>query len=194
MGKIKSAYETALERLKQRGEVPRREIDRMESVPVGKALAANFLKQKDYNILAEIGRHPENIREFFIEGARETFLNNILLPADSSTMETNKRAMEGLLQITNDKRRIGEVFSQLEYLFHYYEQSLAQAYSQFKESYAAKIGAVLEQRIGTRMKVDPEKQPGFREEWMKYQSRLNSQYEGLLAEQKENLRKVITGH
>ena len=190
MGKVKSAYEIALERFKQRGEAPQREIDRMENVPVGKALAAIFLKQKDYNILAEIDKHPENVREYLIEGARETFLNNISLPADSSTLETNKRAMEGLFQIKNDKRGVGEIFSQLEYLFHYYEQSLTQAYSQFKESYAAKISAALEQRIGTRMKVDPEKQPGFREEWMKYLSRLNSQYEGLLAEQKEKLRRI----
>jgi len=190
LGKVKSAYEMALERLKQRGEVPQREIDRMENVPAGKALAANFLREKESNILAEIGKQPENIREFLLEGAREAFLNNISLPTDSSTLETNKRAMEGLLQITNDKRGVGEIFSQLEYLFHYYEQSLTQAYSQFKESYAAKIGAALEQRIGTKVKVDPEKQPGFREEWMKYQSRLNSQYEGLLAEQKEKLFRI----
>lgn len=190
MDKIKSAYEMALERIKQRKEVPQSEIDRMEHMPVGKALAANFLREKGYDLLAEFAKYPENIKEYLIEGAQETFLNNISLPADKSTLETNKRAMEGLYQIKKNKRAVGEVFSQLEYLFQYYEQSLAQTYSQFKETFAAKISAALEKRIGTRLKIDPEKQPGFREEWMKYLSRLNSQYEGILAEQKEKLRKI----
>lgn len=87
-----------------------------------------------------------------------------------------------------------EVFSQMEYLFQYYEQALAQAYSQFKENFAAKINSTvksLEKRAGAKLKVDPEKQPSFREKWIKVLGRLNGQYEIILEEQKEKLRKII---
>jgi len=193
MDKIKSAYDMALERFMQRKEVPRSEIDRLEYMPVGSAMAASFLREKDYDILVEIGKHPVNIKKYIIEGIQETFLNNILLPKDRSSRETNKRAMEGLYLIKEDKQALGEVFDQLEHLFRYYEQALAQTYSQFKDDYSAKISATVRsigKMTGGRLKVDPEKQPGFREEWMKLLGRLNGQYTGILEEQKDKLRKM----
>ncbi len=190
---IKSAYETAMERFSQRKEVPRSEIEKMENISLGKTIAAKFLRENNYDILAEINKHPDNIKEYLAEGAQETFLGNISLPTEKPDLDTNKIAMEGLLAIKKNKPAVVEIFSQLEHLFVYYDQTLAQAYSQFKDSYAAKISdtvKTLEKRAGTKLKIDIEKQPGFREEWIKYLSRLNSQYEGILAEQKDKLRQI----
>ncbi len=190
---IKSAYETAMERFKQRKEVTRSENEKMENVPLGKTMAAKFLRENNCDILAEIDKHPDNIKEYLIEGAQETFLGNISLPTEKTDLDTNKMAMEGLLAIKKNKPAVVEIFSQLEHLFKYYEQAVAQTFSQFKDSYAAKISSTvktLEERAGTKLKIDLEKQPGFREEWMKFVSRLNSQYEGILAEQKEKLRQI----
>ncbi|MCG9967023.1 hypothetical protein L9W92_02990 [Pelotomaculum terephthalicicum JT] len=189
MDKIKSAYEMAMERFQQRKEVPRPEIDRLEYLPVGRAIAANYLKEINYDIFAEIGKHSDNYKKYIIEGMQETFLNNILPPADKSSREKNKKAMEGLLLIKEDKRAVGEVFGRLEHLFKYYEQALAQAYSRFKDDYGAKIKAAVGKMTGGKVNIDPEKQPGFREEWMKALSRLNDQYISVLGEQKDLLRK-----
>lgn len=193
MDRIKSAYEMALERFKQRKEVPQSEIDRMEYVPVGKALAANFLREKNYDITAEINKYPNDIKVYLIEGAQETFLSNISLPIEISTMKTNKRAIEGLVKIKKNKQAVKEVCNQLEHLFRYYGQAMAQTYSQFKDNFTSRINEtvnLMEKRTGTKIKVDPEKQPGFREEWMKFCGRLNRQYEGILTEQKEKLRNI----
>jgi len=193
LDKIKSAYERALERFNQRKEVPQAEIDRLEYMPVGKAMAAKYLREKDYDLVAEIKKYPDNVKKYIIEGIQETFFNNILPPMDKYTRETNKRAMEGILLLKKDKRAVGEVFGQMEYLFKYYEQAMVQTYSQFKESFAQKIQATLrsmEKMVGGKLKINPEKQPGFREEWMKVLSRLNSQYADILGEQKDKLRKI----
>jgi hypothetical protein len=81
----------------------------------------------------------------------------------------------------------------MEHLFNYYEKTIEQAYSQFRDSFSARMAASMksiEQKVGSKIKIDPEKQPGFREEWMRAVSSLNDQYNNLLAEQKEKMKKI----
>jgi len=180
-----------MERFKQRKEIPQSEIDRMEFIPKGQALAAKYLKENDFDLLSEAGKHPEEMRYYIIEGAQETFLSNILMPADKAALEANKKAMDGLLLIKSNKTGLKEALGQLENLFQYYEKTMEQAFGQFKERFAAKMDASLktiEKRMGKKIKVDPEKQPGFREEWMMAVSGINGQYEQLLREQKDKIR------
>lgn len=193
MDKIRSAYEMAMERFKQRKEVPRGEIDRMEHIPIGKAIAAKYLREKDYDIFSEANKYSENMRGYILEGAQETILSNILLPLDKATYETNKKAMEGILQIKKNRQAASEILGQIEHLFRYYESSVEQAYSRFKEMYTAKLSSSLQslgKRVGAKIKIDPEKQPGFREEWLKAIGSLSVQYEQLLGEQKGKLRNI----
>jgi hypothetical protein len=193
MDRIKSAYEMAMERFSKRKEVTRSEIDRMEYEPMGNAAAAAFLKNREYDLKSEIERHPEPYRGYVAGGIQKTLLHNIMLPADQSLKETNRRAMEGLLAVKKNRRALEELFSQLEHLFNYYEKALAQTYSQFKEHFTEKINAqvkLIEKRSGTKLKVNPEIQPGFQEEWMKIRSQLNQHYEKVLKEQKEKLLQI----
>ena len=117
MDRIKSAYEMAMERFSKRKEVPRSEIDRMEYEPMGNAAAAAFLKNREYDLKSEIERHPEPYRGYVAGGIQKTLLHNIMLPADQSLKETNRRAMEGLLAVKKNRRALEELFSQLEHLF-----------------------------------------------------------------------------
>ena len=48
----------------------------------------------------------------------------------------------------------------------------------------------LEEKVGVKLKIDPEKQPGFREEWTRAISSINTQYNQVLAEQKEKIRNI----
>ena len=193
MDRIKSAYEMALERFKQRNEVPKAEMDRMEYEPVGKTAAAIFLREKDYDMMTEVGKYPHEFQGYVLEGVQKTLLSNLLPPKDKDTLEDNLRAMQGLILIKKDKGGVKKILSQLENLFKYYEQALAQTYNQFKYQFAEKLSPSIraaEKRTGQKIKLDPEKQPGFREEWDKVVGRLNYQYEQVLEEQKEKLRNL----
>lgn len=193
MDKIKSAYEMAMERFQQREEVPRAEIDRLEHLPIGRSLAVDYLRESNYDLVAAIDKQSADKKKYIIEGAQEIFLNSIILPVDERAMETNKKAMAGLLLIKEDKQAVTEIFGQLEYLFDYYTQTLAQAYQQFREDYSAKISAAAQSAglpAEEMQNIDPEKYQGFREEWSKWQGRLNNQYTSTLKEQKDKLRRV----
>lgn len=141
--RIKSAYEVALERIKQRKEVPQAEIDRMDYEPVGKTIAAAFLREKDYDLLAEIKRYPQQYREYIIEGVQQTLFNNILPPKDKNTLEANLKAMQGIVLIKKNKKAVEEILGQLENLFKYYEQALEHTYSAFKQRYLEKLGPTI---------------------------------------------------
>ncbi|OPZ73607.1 MAG: hypothetical protein BWY80_00907 [Firmicutes bacterium ADurb.Bin456] len=193
MDRIKSAYEMAMERFSKRKEVPRWEIDRMEYEPAGNRAAAVFLEDREYNLKAEIERHPQSTRGYVADGVEKTLLHNIMLPADQDTWEVNKRAMEGLLAVKKNKKTVEKLFGQLEHLFSYYEQALAQTYSQFKEHFSEKINAqvkLMEKRSGTKLNVNPEIQPGFQEEWLKIRGQLNDHYEKVLKELKGKLHQI----
>ena len=194
MDKIKSAYEMAMERFQQRDEVPQVEIDRMDSIPVGKAMAAAYLRESYYDLTAEIGKQPADKRKFIIEGIQDTFINNIQLPVDKYITETNQKVMSGFLLITEHKEAVKAVFEQFSQLFDYYEQVSNQAYEQIKEAYRAKVMESA-RNIGngsiTMESIDPERYSGFREEWLRARSRLNDQYQGHLKERKDALRRIL---
>lgn len=193
MDRIKSAYEMAMERFQQRKEVPPEEIEKMEHIPAGKTLAAKYLNEKDIDLMAELSKYPDPIRGYMMEGAQETFLSNIQLPGDRASIETTKKALEGIALLKVNKDALREAAGQLEHLINYYEKTLEQAYGQFKERFAARMAASmqsLEKKVGAKIKVDPEKQPGFREEWMRAIASINAQYNQVLAEQKEKLKKL----
>lgn len=193
MDRIKSSYEVALERFKQRGQVPQEEMDRLEYEPVGKTIAAVFLRDKDYDLLAELDKYPGQFHGYIYEGMQNTLFSNILPPIDKDTLESNLRSMQGILLIKKDKSTVEEVLGLLENLFRYYEQAYNQTYAQFKQRFTEKLEPSIrsmEQRTGQKFKVDPEKQPGFREEWNKVLGQLNAQFDQVLEEQKEKLRNI----
>lgn len=193
MDRIRSAYEMAMERFKERKEVPPEEIEKMEYIPMGKAFAARFLWEKDFDFLQDINKYPDKIKSYLLDGAQETFLSNIQMPIDEATLKTTKKALEGMFIIKMNKDVLKEISGQMEHLFDYYEKTIEQAYGQFKDSFSAKMSASMksiEQKVGGKVKIDPEKYPGFREEWMRAVSNLNDQYNNLLTEQKEKMRNI----
>ncbi|MCL6638227.1 MAG: hypothetical protein K6T80_00920 [Firmicutes bacterium] len=190
MDRIKSAYEKALERFQQKKEVSAEEIARLEHLDTGKSIAAAYLRNSGVDLRAELGKQPDEIKKYIAEGIEETLLHNIHLPADESGREATKKALEGLFQIKEDKQSIGELLGQLEHLFNYYARSYHQTYQNFKEAFSAKLSSAVEKRTGHRIKLDPEKHPAFREEWMRTVAQLNAQYESLLQEQKERIKEI----
>jgi hypothetical protein len=183
----------AMERFKERKEVPPEEIEKMEYATIGKTMAAKFLWEKEFDFLKEINKHPDKIKGHIFAGAQEVFLNNIQMPTDKATLETTKKALEGMFVIKSNKDSLKEISGQMEHLFNYYEKTIEQAFGQFKDSFSAKMSASMksiEQKAGGKVKIDPEKYPGFREEWMRAVSNLNEQYNNLLTEQKEKMKKI----
>jgi len=192
MGEIKSALEIAMEKVEKLGVVTEEERLKWKYVPEGEKLAARYLKQ-DLNLLAELSRYEENARKYVIEGAQDILTRNINLPENDSARRNNKKAMEGLKILKNDKVSVENVYSRIRRIFDHYveqgEQQRKQAYESLKAELEDKIMQAVKQQLGSfaGIKVDVESQPQFQEEWRKVQTQLDLQYIKLLDEYKQEL-------
>jgi hypothetical protein len=192
MGDIKSALEIAMEKVKKLGEATEEERLKWKHVPEGEQLATRYLKE-DYNLVAELSQYQENVRKYITEGAAEVLIRNISLPNSDSAKKSNKKAMDGLKILKNDRGNVENVYSQIRSLFDHYaeqgEQQRKQAYQSLKTEFEAKIQQAMQQQLGSSggLKIDVEKQPQFQQEWRKIETQLDSQYLNHLDEYKREL-------
>ena len=192
MSDIKSALEIAMEKIEKLGEATDEERLKWRYVPEGERLAARYLKQ-DCNLVVELSQHEETARKYVIEGADDILIRNINLPRDGLAKRNNKRTMDGLKNLKNDKVAVENVYSKMRRIFNHYEeqgeQQRKQAYESLKAEFETKMQQAVQQQLGSlmRVKIDVEKQPQFQEEWRRMQTQLDSQYLKLLDEYKQEL-------
>ena len=192
MGEIKSAAEIAREKIEKLGGATEDERLKWKYVPEGEKLAARYIKE-DINLVNEINKFEKEARQYVARGAADILTRNINLPKTDIARRVNKKAMEGLKAIKNDKVAIENVFSSMRRVLDYYvqqgEQQRKQAYESLKVEFAAKVQQAIKQQTGinTKMKIDVERQPQFQQEWRKVLTQLDSQYLTLLNEYKREL-------
>ncbi len=192
MGNIKSAAEIAREKLEKLESATDEERLKWKYVPEGEKLAARYLKQ-NLNLVAELGNYEEKVLGYIKEGASEILVRNINLPQSDSARRTNKKAMDGLKTLKNDKVGVENIFSNMRNIFKHYaeqgEQQRNQAYASLKTELEAKVKQAMQQQLNPLMgmNIDVEKQPQFQEEWRQLQIKLDSQYIRLLDEYKQEL-------
>jgi hypothetical protein len=193
MGEIKSAAEIAREKIEKLGEATEEERLKWKYGPAGDKLAARYLKET-CNLVNEIEKVEEKARPIVKNGVNDILMRNITLPRNEAARKTNKKAMEGLKTLKNDKMAVENVFSKMRHVLDHYveqgEQQKKQAYENLKAEFEARIQQAIRQQTGVsnaRMKIDVEKQPQFLEEWQRVQVQLEGQYIQLLDEYKVEL-------
>ncbi len=189
---IKSALEIAMEKVEKLGEVTEEERMKWKYVPEGEKLAARYLKQ-NLNLLSEMGKFEEKAKGYVIEGAQGVLVRNVEMPRNDSLRKKNKRVMEGIKLLKNDKVSAENVFSKMRRVFDHYveqgEQQRKQAYESLKVDVEAKIQQAMKQQMGSlaNVRIDVESQPQFQEEWRHMLAQLDMQYTRLLDEYKQEL-------
>ncbi len=189
---IKSAREIAMAKVEKLGEVTEEERLKWKYNPEGEKLAARYLKQ-NLNLLAELSKFDEKAKKYVIEGVQSVLIRNIELPRNDFLRKKNKRVMEGIKPLKNDKVSLENVFSKVRRIFDHYveqgEQQRRQAYESLKADVETKIQQAVKQQMGSlaNVKIDVESQPQFQEEWRRALAQMDMQYTKLLDEYKQEL-------
>lgn len=193
MSDMKSAREIAMEKVAKLGEASEEERLRWKYAPEGEKLAAKYLKE-ECNLVAELGKYEAQAAKYVAEAASEILLRNVYLPGDDIARRNNKRVMDGLKLLKQDKVGVENVYSGLRRVFDHYlgqgEQQRKQTYESFKAEFETKVQQAMQQQFGGTplgFKIDVEKQPQFQEEWRRVLAKLDSQYYKLLDEYKREL-------
>ncbi len=192
---IKSAREIALEKAAKISAATPEERLKWQYVPEGERLGVKYLNE-DLNLIVDLQRYPENVRQYINEGAEDILIRNINLPKDDGARKSARRAMDGLKILKRDKAALENVYSKLRRIFNHYaqqgQQQKQEAYETLKVQFAAKLQEAIKQQTGTTAgyKIDVERQPQFQEEWRRVQAQLDLQYIKLLDEYKLELKAV----
>jgi hypothetical protein len=193
MGDIKSAAEIAREKLAKIDAPTEAERLKWKYGPEGEKLAARYLKEDAVNLADEIKKFDDKARQFVSATISDILLRNIGLPRTETARKTNKKAMEGLNLLKNDKKAVENVFNRMRHILDHYVQEGAkqkqQAYESLKADFEAKVQQAIRQKTGTsaRVKIDIEKQPQFQEEWQRLQAQMEAQYVNLMEDYKKEL-------
>ena len=192
MGEIKSAFEKAMEKVEKIGEASEEELMKWKYTPEGQRLAVEYLKE-ECNLTAELGKYGEETKRFVVEGAQEVLLRSIGLPLNEFAKKNSRRAMEAIKALKRDKASVENVYSKMRRIFAHYEQEgeqqRRQAYEMLKQDFQLKIQQAIQQQIGVPagVKIDVERQPQFQEEWRRILAQMDSQYQKLLEEYKQEI-------
>ena len=192
MADVKSAYEIAMEKIKEIEPATTEERMKWKFVPKGEELVGKYMKD-DANLVTELSKYNEQEKQYVLQGVSAILIRNIDLPKNDAVKKSNRKAMDGIKLIKKDKTAVENVFSKIRYIFnHYAEQGDKQkkeAYEQAKAQFAEKLQQVVQQQMGTnsRMDVNVEQHPQFQEEWRKTLLRLDAQYTQHLTEYKHAL-------
>jgi hypothetical protein len=192
MGEIKSAREIAIEKMAGLGEATEEERLRGKYVPEGSRLAARYIAE-DCNLVLELGKYDEKIKEYILEGLSDILIRNISLPDSDLVKKRNRRAMDGLKAVKKNQVGLENVYSKIRRIFDHYqdmgEQQRNQAYLSLKTEFEAQVRQALQQQLGslTGMQIDVEKQPQFQTEWRRRLAQLDSEYLKLLGELRQEL-------
>jgi len=189
VGELKSAFEIAMERAKRLGEASQEEVKKGNFVPQGERLAARYLRG-ECNLIAELSKYDEEARGHVAEGAKGILLRNINLPRNDLAKEINRSVMEGIKALKADKGGVENVYSKIRRLFKHYEeegeQQRSQTYEMLKTEFQRNLQQAAQQR-GLSARVEVERHPQFQEEWRRTLAQLDSQYQRLLEECKQEL-------
>lgn len=194
MGELKSAFEIAMEKAERLGKAPDEEVRRRSLIPEGEGLAAKYLKGA-CNLIAELSKYDEEARGYVAEGAKGTLLRNMDLPRNDVAKRINRRAMEGIKTLKDDKGGVENVYSKLRRLFKHYEQEGEQqrgeVYQALKRDLQRNLQQLARQRgLLTAINIDVERLPQFQEQWRKSLAQLDSQYQKLLEECKQEIEAI----
>jgi hypothetical protein len=194
MGEMKSAWEKAMEKVEKLGKLSEEELKQLEYQPAGNKLAAKYLQEMDYNLDSEMTKYKgTGVRKYILQGAQEIFLRSIVLPKNEYDTQTTRRAMSGLRLLKENKKLLDTILDRITNLLNYYAQARQQTYLQFKKDFEVKLrehNQAMQQQLGAKVRIEPEQHPQFMDEWRRINSQLDSQYEKVLEEHKEQILKM----
>ena len=126
MDDVKSAYEIAMEKIKDIEPATLEERLKWKFVPKGEELAGKYMKD-DVNLMTELSKYNDEERKYVVQGVSAILIRNIDLPKNDVVKKHNRKAMDGIKLIKKDKTGVDNVFSKIRYIFNHYAEQGDQA-------------------------------------------------------------------
>jgi hypothetical protein len=193
MGQIKSAFEIAMENVKDiAGNKELVETNRLRDE--GKKLVSKFLDDPGFDLKAALKNYDARQGKTVREGLVQSLLANLVLPVDEFSMKDTKRLGDAVAAAVSDARKVGMIFSQLDGFFKEYLGERKRLAEAVEKQYAPKMKKKedeLSRQMGRPVKINPASDPEFQNLVRNYLSQLDEKYGEVLEGAKQEIRGIL---
>jgi len=198
MSKIKSALELALERTAD-VQVDRDAVRRDSAVKRGKAAAGSRLTDpKSESLRKIIDETEKDERDWVKNGIVDTLLANITLPRYETDLDRFPAVADAIREIGppkgHDAKNLDYLLEQYSGLFRQYIDNLKQLEQQLRERWEPRLRQKeqqVRQQTGQTVRLSADQDPEFSKVLSEELSRLDGQYAEVLAQGKDEIRKLL---
>ncbi|MBT4511888.1 MAG: hypothetical protein HOC20_06750 [Chloroflexi bacterium] len=185
---MKSALDRAMERA-DGIEIPEEKLREMKHRPEGERVAAEFIKEAQYDLKAVLESLDAEARPYVVKIVESILLQNVVLPKKESDTAGNEKAFEGLSTLKKGKDAVKQAQEQLGNLSNYYTQARKQHYDQLKAQVEQMMAQAVQQQTGSSAaaNINVEQTPEFQENWRQISGKLDADYDQALAQLKEQI-------
>ena len=179
----------ALEKAERYGKASREEMAASQYREQGLQLAVRYLKGEG-DLGADLQGLPAEVQPGDRAAVKEVLLRNIGLPKNGEADERMAGALAGLLLVAGNQKAMSRLMAEMEQLLQNFLQVRNNAYQQLKARFGAGIGNMqraLEAQLRQKVRLEVEQLPQFQEEWRRFQSQLQDQFEPMLSQLKAQM-------
>jgi hypothetical protein len=198
MSKIKSALELALERTAA-VPVDKDAVRKEEFIRKGKVAAGRFLSDpKSVSLPDELNSADGTDRASIKSGMVETFLANITLPRYETDLARFPVVADALKSIAEKKgsnlKNLEHILSQYSEFFKQYLENLDKLEEQLRARWEPRLRQkeqLHKQKTGQTVRLTAERDPEFAKILNEEMARIDLQYNEMLSQGKEEIRKLV---
>jgi hypothetical protein len=196
MAEIKSTMEMVLERAaRMEAEESSSDLVGEESIKDGMRAGAAYMRDVETDLVAALEGCPAAARGHFMQGMGEALLRNITLPREDESSDLAGMAMNGLALLSRNNQEILAVFGDLTKILDQYRKHCEQLKEQLEANFAQmmpQLEAMMAQKTGQQMKLQPSQHPKYQEELQKAMDDLNGQYGRAIDQHKQMVLQILT--
>ncbi len=193
MGEIKSAFEIAMENVKDVvGDKEALNANKFKTE--GKKLVSKFLDDSLEDIKSELGKYKGKELKWVKEGMMEALLSNLVLPVDEFGISRNRKVGEALFDVVDDKGNLGKIMSELEHFFKEYLEERKRLTEAVTQQFAPKIRQKeeeLSKQLGAPVKIDPTSDPEYNAFLRQHLGQLEERYKSVLTKVRDEIRSYM---
>ncbi len=193
MGEIKSAFEIAMENVKDVvGDKEALEATKFKTE--GKKIISKFLDDSVENIKEELKKYSGKELKWVREGMLEALLSNLILPVDEYRLSQNRKIGEALFSVVDNTSNLGKIMGELEHFFREYMEERKRLTEAIEQQFAPRLRQKeeeLSKQLGSPVKIDPASDPEYTAFLRQHLGQLEERYSSVLNRVKDEIRSYL---
>ncbi len=193
MGEIKSAFEIAMENVKDVvGDKVALEATKFKTE--GKKIISKFLDDSVENIKEELKKYSGKELKWVKEGMLDALLSNLILPVDEYRLSQNRKIGEALFSVVDNTSNLGKIMGELEHFFREYMEERKRLTEAIEQQFAPRLRQKeeeLSKQLGSPVKIDPASDPEYTAFLRQHLGQLEERYSSVLNRVKDEIRSYL---